>query len=277
MMKVELICFGNELLIGKTVNTNAHWLGRQITSLGGEVVRITTGHDEKKQMVEILREAITRQPDIIITTGGLGPTFDDMTLQAVAEAVNSELELNEQAFQMIQERLEYLKDEKGIEIELTEEREQMAMLPKNAQPLKNHAGSAPGVFIEYNNIKLFSLPGVPREMKSIFTEEVMDIFPKSEDLQYYEEQFLVRHVPESELAAAIAPIRKKHPTVYIKTHPKTPSTSKKGFIQVEIHITSLCLEKDKKHVSKATKEIRSKISNLRGVTGEKPKILPVNT
>ena len=94
MTIVELICIGNELLIGKTLNTNAHWLAKRITSLGLKVRRITTVEDSLEEISSAIKEALLRKPRFIITTGGLGPTFDDKTLEGIAKALNLELKVN---------------------------------------------------------------------------------------------------------------------------------------------------------------------------------------
>ena len=135
MITVEIICFGNELLIGKTINTNANWLGKRLVMLGAELQRVTTISDELEEMAGVVREALKRKPNVIITTGGLGPTFDDMALAAIAKALNRELELNEQAVEFIKERLDKLQKERGLDLELTEERLGMAMVPKGASVL----------------------------------------------------------------------------------------------------------------------------------------------
>ncbi len=85
-VEMEIICVGNELLIGKVVNTNAYWLGKQATNLGVNVKRITVVQDIVEEMADVFCEALERKPQFIISTGGLGPTFDDKTLQGVAKA-----------------------------------------------------------------------------------------------------------------------------------------------------------------------------------------------
>lgn len=109
MINVEIICFGNELLIGKTVNTNANWLGKRISTLGGRVTRITTIADNLKEMEQAIKEGLSRQPDIIITSGGMGPTFDDVALEAVALAVDKKLEINPDALELIKQRIQNVK------------------------------------------------------------------------------------------------------------------------------------------------------------------------
>ena len=88
---LEVICVGNELLIGKVINTNAYWLGKQATNLGVNVKRITVVQDIVEEISNVIREVTERNPQFIITTGGLGPTFDDKTLQGVAKAFDRKL------------------------------------------------------------------------------------------------------------------------------------------------------------------------------------------
>ncbi|NHJ48941.1 MAG: competence damage-inducible protein A [Asgard group archaeon] len=269
MFNVEIICFGNELLIGKTVNTNASWLGEKLVSLGGKVTRVTTIGDSLEEMIEIVKEVIERKPDVIITTGGMGPTFDDVSLIAIAKATNIELKLNQDAIKLIKQRFEVIKNQRGIELELSEERMQMANLPIGATPLRNRSGTAPGVFLEYSNIKIFVLPGVPKEMKSIFDHEIIQFLPKDPNFQYIEKSLNVFYIPESELAKAISTIRLKYPKVYFKTHPHT-YTSKTGKIEVEIHLTFLGTPEESKILDKIEGELIKLIEQLKGAKGEQP-------
>ncbi len=272
MITVEIICFGNELLIGKTINTNANWLGKRLVMLGAELQRVTTISDELEEMAGVVREALKRKPNVIITTGGLGPTFDDMALAAIAKALNRELELNEQAVEFIKERLDKLQKERGLDLELTEERLGMAMVPKGASVLKNRAGSAPGVIVKENDTQIFSVPGVPSEMKAIFDYEIVKYFNLDPTKQFFERSIVVNHIPESELAKAISEIREKYTTIYVKTHPHSSRASAKGMIEVEIHITSLCSEEESVNLNKAEEEIVKIIKTMKGTSDRKPKI-----
>ena len=272
MIKVELICFGNELLIGKTINTNANWLGKRLLMLGAELQRITTIRDTIDDMTAIVQEVLARKPDMIITTGGLGTTFDDMALAAVAKALNRKLELNDQAVEYIKERLKIIQEQRGLELELTKERLRMAMVPQGAEVLKNRAGSAPGVVVKEDGVLIFSVPGVPREMKSIFDNEIIRFFNIDSSEQFFERSIIVNHVPESELAKAISDTREKYPILYVKTHPHSTHSSPKGMIEVEIHITSLCSKEESVKLLEAEKEFVEIIKQLKGVNGKKPLI-----
>ncbi|MBK5114584.1 MAG: hypothetical protein KGD59_10535 [Candidatus Heimdallarchaeota archaeon] len=272
MLTVEIICFGNELLIGKTVNTNANWLGKRITTLGGNISRITTIADSLDDMEKAVREALSRKPDMIITTGGLGPTFDDVALEAVSLATNNKLELNQQALELIKQRILFVKKQRDIDLHLSEERKRMAMLPKEGVPLQNKEGSAPGVLLQIEDTMIFSLPGVPREMKSIFDFEMIKYFTSENNLHLFDRSLIINHIPESELAASISPVREKFPLVYIKTHPRSYTSDEIRVIEVEIHLTTFCTSEEEQILDEVVEELVKIIKGMRGVKGKKPKI-----
>jgi nicotinamide-nucleotide amidase len=272
MLTVEIICFGNELLIGKTVNTNANWLGKRITTLGGNISRITTIADSLDDMEKAVREALSRKPDMIITTGGLGPTFDDVALEAVSLATNNKLELNQQALELIKQRILIVKKQRDIDLHLSEERKRMAMLPKEGVPLQNKEGSAPGVLLQIEDTMIFSLPGVPREMKSIFDFEMIKYFTSENNLHLFDRSLIINHIPESELAASISSIREKFPLVYIKTHPRSYTSDEIRVIEVEIHVTTFCTSEEEQILDEVVEELVKIIKGMRGVKDKKPKI-----
>ncbi|MFX1520356.1 MAG: competence/damage-inducible protein A [Promethearchaeota archaeon] len=236
---VELIFTGNELLIGKTLNTNSQWLAKRIYSLGAQTIRMMSVGDTLEDISTALLEAIGRQPDIIITSGGLGPTFDDMTLDAVARATKRPLELNEEALAILSQKYEE-KYEKGIskEKELSKYKRKMAYLPKGSRPLPNPVGSAPGVLLELEvggGVKVFCLPGVPAELKAIFNQSITDIIVKMVgDIEMAEARFKTEQFIESEMAALVDKVTKAYPSVYIKSHP----LGWEDTALVEFHLTS---------------------------------------
>jgi nicotinamide-nucleotide amidase len=128
---VEIICVGNELLIGKTLSTNAHWLGKQATNLGVNIKRTTVAQDIVDEIANLICEAIERKPQFIIATGGLGPTFDDKTLEGLAKALNTKLEINQTALAMVKAKYaEYAKTRNMPVGEMTPARAKMATLPE---------------------------------------------------------------------------------------------------------------------------------------------------
>ena len=154
---IEILCVGNELLIGKTLNTNAQWIAKQVTSLGLTVKRVTVVADDVNEIANAIREAFDRKPQFAITTGGLGPTFDDKTLEGIAEAMNGKLTVNTKALKMVREKYEtYARGRRTEKVELTQARVKMATLPEKAKPITNPVGTAPGVQVNWGQTILIS-------------------------------------------------------------------------------------------------------------------------
>ena len=252
-VSVELIFTGNELLIGKILNTNSQWLAKRIYSLGAQIIRMMSVGDTLDDISTALLEAIERKPDIIITSGGLGPTFDDMTLDAVAIATKRPLELNEEVLAILFKKYEE-KYKEGIskEKELSEYKQKMAHLPEGSVPLPNNVGSAPGVLLELEDgVKIICLPGVPAELKSIFNQSIVDIIKNMVgDIEIAEARFKVGEFIESEMAPLVDKVTKTYPSVYIKSHP----LGWEDTARVEFHLTSKGekIEHVKENIEKAT-------------------------
>ncbi len=145
MVSVSSLCVGKELLIGKTTNTNATWLGARLFGIGTMIDRILTVTDSLDEISSGLLELLERKPDFIVVVGGLGPTPDDMTLKGVARALGRRVRPNAAALQLIREH--YIKTGRS-EIEMTPARRKMAVIPEGSAPLTNEPGTAPGVRIE---------------------------------------------------------------------------------------------------------------------------------
>lgn len=216
-MKPEawIITVGNEILIGRVVNTNAAWLGRRLTLLGFRVARVVTVPDNIDEIASELRAAASRA-SVIVTTGGLGPTYDDVTLEGVARAFWRKLTLNEEALRMVESFYANMGEP------LTPERRKMAYLPEGARPLRNPVGAAPGVLLELpNGVIVACLPGVPREMEAMFESEVEPVLRRiAPKLSIVECGFKVKGVPESSLAPYIREASRVSERVYVKSHPK---------------------------------------------------------
>jgi nicotinamide-nucleotide amidase len=226
---VELICIGNELLIGKVVNTNASWLAQQVTALGGDVRRISVVADNLDEISDGLRSTLERRPFLIITTGGLGPTYDDMTLEGVAKALGLGLEANFEALNMV--RGKYA----SMSLEVTPARAKMARLPKGATALPNPVGTAPGCLICSAGSRIVCLPGVPAEMEAIFAQSIAPIVEEfSGGLVFKEASIIVEGMPESELAPILDAVRGLNPSAYFKSHPKMSE----GVPLIEIHVST---------------------------------------
>lgn len=249
--QMEIICVGNELLIGKTLNTNAHWLAKRATSLGIMVKRITVVSDDVKEIASSVKEAMQRKSHFIITVGGLGPTFDDKTLGGIAEALNRKLQVNEKALKMVREKYEvYVKAGRMEKVELTPPRMKMATLPEGAEPLPNPAGTAPGVMVKIEETILIALPGVPSEMEAIFDESVAPLLKKEAGkVAFFEVSIYADNIMESTLAPLIDQTMHDNPYVYIKSHPK--GEEKKPHIEIHSSTTAEDSKTAKNRLGKA--------------------------
>jgi nicotinamide-nucleotide amidase len=216
-LRVELITVGHELLTGSTVNTNASWIGMSLSKLGLTLSRITVVDDRVDEICSSLNEAISRKSSFIIFVGGLGPTHDDITLEAIAKCIGKKLVLNKDALHMIRE---YYRERK-LKLRMTKERLKMAMLPEGSIPLRNRKGTAPGIQLGIDNSLVFCLPGVPREMRSIFNTSIKKIIIERIGTIYRERKLvLIEGIPESSLAPFIRKLQKSYPEAYVKSHPK---------------------------------------------------------
>jgi len=165
-MKAELITIGDELLIGQTVDTNASWIGEQLNQLGIDVNQISSIRDDRQHILDTL-ELSTSCSQLVILTGGLGPTNDDITKKTLCEYFNSTLILNEAVLEKITAYFQ------SRDLQMLEVNKDQARLPHNCAILDNSRGTASGMWFEKNEVIVISLPGVPYEMKGIFSDVII--------------------------------------------------------------------------------------------------------
>ena len=218
-MIVEVLCIGTELLSGITLNSNAHWLAGQIVQAGASLKRITVVGDDLDQISSAVRESLGRKPDILITTGGLGATYDDMSLEALALALGRKTSIDQRAVEML--KRSYAR--RRLNYELNEVRLKMATIPDGSTPLENMVGSAPAVQIDLNGTKIFCLQGVPGEMQQVFNDHILPAIRKQVGQFFTKEaNHMVTGVTEAMIAPALLRIVGSHPkeALYLKTHPQ---------------------------------------------------------
>jgi nicotinamide-nucleotide amidase len=165
-MKASIITIGDELLIGQTIDTNSAWMGAELSKAGFDVYRITSVHDRREDILYALNEAAGKT-DVVLITGGLGPTSDDITKQTLCEFFNTHLIINNEVLTMIEEMMI------SRNFPMNEKNQQQAEVPESCKVLKNSAGTAPGMWFEKDGTIFISMPGVPHEMKHIMTEIVL--------------------------------------------------------------------------------------------------------
>ena len=171
----EIIAIGTELLLGEITDTNSVFMARQLRNVGVNIFFMTTVGDNLGRIAESIRAALSRA-EIVITCGGLGPTVDDMTRQAVADATERPLEFHQPLYDEIAERF------RGFGVPMTANNRQQAYLPQAALLIENPVGTAPAFIVESERGIVISLPGVPREMKYLLTESVLPYLLRKFDL-----------------------------------------------------------------------------------------------
>jgi len=266
---VEIFIIGNEILIGDIQDTNTQWLCKEITGLGGKVVRATALLDDLDVVAGELRAALERSTRVIFTSGGLGPTADDLTLAAVAKSVGKEVRLHEKARRMIKESYDAL-FASGILPQggLTPAREKMAWLPEGSVALYNPVGTAPCTLLEAGQATIISLPGIPKELKGIFNSSLQPFLQET-----FRGGIAVMHTiavccnDESALEPVLTRVVPAHPGVYIKSLATMPGETP------ELDITLTAVGSDQASlealIGSALQELKDGFASLGFVCREK--------
>ena len=197
-MQAEIITIGDEILIGQIVDTNSAFLGKEFNKIGVSVNQITSVQDDKAHILKALKEA-EENADIIIITGGLGPTKDDITKHTICEYFNDTLVENKDVLAHV----EFLFS-KYINTPISDLNRQQALVPSKARILKNEFGTAPGMWLEKNGKVFVSLPGVPYEMNALIKNEVLPALRSKFKFPYIKHKTLLTYgLGESTIANRI--------------------------------------------------------------------------
>lgn len=219
MVNVEIVVIGNEILLGLVQDTNSNYLCRAIRGMGGRVRHIAIVRDESDSIAGEIQSALDRHPDLIFTCGGLGPTDDDLTMVAIAQAAGVGIALNSEAKKFVEQRYRELASRGYVDkAEMNDARLKMAHLPEGAQIIENPLGAAPAALVKTRAIRIISLPGVPAELKAIVEGPLQgllhEVFGRG---SYREREITVACGDESALAPALRQVASAHPDVYIKS------------------------------------------------------------
>lgn len=205
-MIAEIITIGDEILVGQTVDTNSAWIAKQLKLIGVKVRQIISISDTKEAIVNSL-DAALRNADLVLVTGGLGPTKDDITKQVLVDYFDDELEFHQDISDEIEAYF------KSVNRPFLEVNRNQALLPKNATIVRNNLGTASGMWFKKDGKDIISMPGVPYEMKGLMNKVLPEFKAKYELGDFYHRTVLFQGVPESVLANEIADleddIRKK--------------------------------------------------------------------
>ncbi len=198
-MKTEIITIGDELLIGQVVDTNSAWMAKELNRIGFDVYRITTIGDEREELLEAFETALSRV-DVVLVTGGIGPTNDDITKKTLCEYFNTGLVFDESVLNNIESMFAHRN------IQINELTRGQAYVPENCTVIQNTAGTAPITWFEQRGKVLVSMPGVPYEMKTVMSNEIIPRLQAkfAKDIHILHRNFSVKNYTESALALHIA-------------------------------------------------------------------------
>jgi nicotinamide-nucleotide amidase len=224
MMKAEIIAVGSELLTPDRLDTNSLFLTEELNKLGVEVLRKTIVGDDRELLAEAFRDALNRVP-LIISSGGLGPTEDDLTRETVAELLGRKLKLDEKILDGIKARF------RSFNREMPDINVRQAMVPEGAEALNNPRGTAPGLWIEHGEHMIALLPGPPRELKPLLLEEVLPrVARRVSAVRMFHRELRVTGMGESAVDQRIQPVYKRFADV------NTTVLASPGEIQVHLRM-----------------------------------------
>lgn len=197
-MKVRVVTIGDEILFGQIVDSNSAFIAQKLNQIGLEIDEILSIHDRHDLIIETLSK-LCPVSDVLILTGGLGPTKDDLTKKALSDFLKTELVLDQSVLKDLEERFK-----KG-KLKMNGLNHDQALIPRVSEAIPNPLGTAPGIWTEHEGCVIINLPGVPFEMKNLIKTEIVPRLQKKFDLSFVIHHFLsVSNFPESELALKIS-------------------------------------------------------------------------
>ncbi|HAN44716.1 MAG TPA: competence/damage-inducible protein A [Ruminococcaceae bacterium] len=247
-MNAEILCVGTELLLGDIVNTNAAFIAKELAQIGVNVYYQSVVGDNSERLKSSQKLALSRS-DIVITTGGLGPTYDDLTKEAVAEFFNRKMKMHEPSLNKIKELFN------KINREMTPNNEKQALMPEGATVFTNECGTAPGLAVEGDGKIVILLPGPPREVYPMFRNSVLPYLTKLTDHILVSKTIHIFGMGESKVEALLKDL------MVSSTNPTVAPYAKDG--EVQLRVTASC--KDKNESDKLIDPI---IEQIRGVIGD---------
>lgn len=248
-MKVNVLTIGDEILIGQTVDTNSAWMGQQLNLVGATIVNVLSVADDLEEIIEGL-ERLTQKGDVVLITGGLGPTKDDVTKKALAKFFDVELTFH----QLTYDRILKLFERWGRKS--TEAHRLQCYMPSNAKFLTNKMGTAPGMWFDYNGKVIVSMPGVPYEMKYLMENEVIPRIKKQfKGLPIIHQIIRTVGEGESRMAAKIEDIEDNLPK-----HLKIAYLPNLGAVKIRLTATGPDLELLQQSIDETTKAISDRLS-----------------
>ncbi|MCQ2547487.1 MAG: competence/damage-inducible protein A [Clostridia bacterium] len=245
-MKAAILSVGTEILFGQTVNTNATYLSQGLNELGFDVLYHYTVGDNPKRLEETLYELMSKV-DLIVSTGGLGPTEDDLTKETICKAFGEKLVKDERVWNEILERFG------KNHWEITKNNEKQAYVPEHGTVIHNAVGSAPGFAITKDGVTIVSMPGPPREMKYLWNNFVKDYLAAFSDEKYYSLTLRTFGIGESKLETVLID------EIHGQSDPTVATYAKEGQTQLRVTSKHKDINQARKKVEDVVKIIEEKI------------------
>jgi nicotinamide-nucleotide amidase len=251
-MKAEIIAIGSELLLGQIIDTNSSYIAKRLAENGIELVQTATVGDDLQRMKEVIREAANRS-QVVITTGGIGPTEDDLTREVIAEVFQRPLTFQPH----LMEQIETLFKKRGFR--MAENNRKQAYIPKGSIPIENPKGTAPGFIVEHSNGSIISIPGVPPEMEYLMENTVIPYLRKRFDIKHEVIQYRVLRacgLGESAIGLQIKDLMKE------SRNPSVGTLASIGDIRIRITAKAQSPEEASNLIQKMEQEIRKRLGVL---------------
>jgi molybdenum cofactor synthesis domain-containing protein len=239
MKRAELITIGDEILNGDILDINSKWICEKLVERGVRVEKITIVQDDLDKISTVVSSALCSDVDYLIVSGGLGPTPDDVTIEAIAKALRREIRFDPEVFAWVEKKMEFISK---FGVGVTTDRKKLALKPEGMVPIYNRAGVAPGLIAKTDKT-LIVLPGVPRELRCVFDDA--SIYIDSEDVIACEELKVLGL--ESDLVHLMEEVEGKFPHVKLGSYPNF------GIVRIRFYSTGKDGDKLKSMV-KAAKE-----------------------
>jgi nicotinamide-nucleotide amidase len=248
-MTAAILSIGTELTRGEIVNTNASWLSAELTAIGFDVLEAATVDDHTGRIVDTLRR-LAQSSAVVVATGGLGPTTDDLTASSVAEAMGVALVRDGASLEAIRRRFE------AARRTMSATNEKQADFPQGADVLPNPVGTAPGFAVKIGSCRAFFMPGVPREMKRIFTDHVVPQIAKLAPQLTFQIRLKTFGLPESVVGERLAGVEAAFPGITLGYRAHFPE------IEVKVHATAASHAAARALADSAASEVRKHIADV---------------
>jgi len=260
--RVEVIATGDEIIYGRILDTNSNWLAKRLAEIGAELRRVTMVGDDYDDMKDVLLSAQDRDTEIIVFTGGLGPSEDDFTVDAIGRALGREVTMDPVGFQKIKE----IYERRGADIKRGA---RMARILEGSEGVQNHIGMSVGMKLLHNGKLIFTLPGVPQEMQGMFNEHIAPIIEAEAKHRLLGHTYGVAMVWK-DFFPIYTQLQKDYPDVYIKNAATPPEAeeerSKVKEIKVDIVIQGATMEEAEKKMEVFMRDYKNRVDAAGGGT-----------